>query len=64
MFREPAALRKTSDVQSGIFSLRDPVNRLDKHLPAALLGGQNFSALGSQAVITSSALTALFNPSA
>src|SRR5579864_3360572 len=59
-----ASLRRISGFHSGIFSLCDPVDRVDKYLPASQLGGQNFSTLRSHAVIASSALAALFNPAA
>src|SRR5215475_7829125 len=53
-----------SSLQSGMFRLRNAVDCLHKCAPTTALRGQNLLAFGSQAVITSPPLAALFHPSA
>src|SRR5216684_5504794 len=52
-----------SSFQSGMFCLRNPVDRLHKCLPTTALRGENLLALGRQAVIAPAALAALLHPS-
>src|SRR6185436_14026491 len=54
--------RRTSSFQSGMLNSGNAIDGFDKLLPTVALCGEDFPALGSQTVITTTALARLFDP--